>query len=98
VGPRADLDTEVTGKTVSPLLVIEPRSPGRPVRGQTLTELPRLPRSFKLSVIVRKELLKALAAVSGSYIFPLPLKINSICSDKCTLPVYLFLRSMLFLF
>jgi hypothetical protein len=35
-GPRACLDTEVTGKILSPLPGIEPRSPGRPVRSQTL--------------------------------------------------------------
>jgi hypothetical protein len=36
VGPRAGLDTEVRGKNPIPLLGIEPRSPGRPVRSQTL--------------------------------------------------------------
>jgi hypothetical protein len=36
VGLRAGLDTEVRGKTLSPLSGIEPRSPGRPVRSQTL--------------------------------------------------------------
>jgi hypothetical protein len=36
VGPRAGLDTEARGKIVSPLQGIEPRSPGRPVRTQTL--------------------------------------------------------------
>jgi hypothetical protein len=35
-GPRAGLDTEVRGKIASPLPGIEPRSPGRPVRIQTL--------------------------------------------------------------
>jgi hypothetical protein len=33
---RAGLDTEVRGKILSPLPGIEPRSPGHPVRGQTL--------------------------------------------------------------
>jgi hypothetical protein len=36
VGPRAGLDTEVTGKILSPPPGIEPRSPGRPARSQTL--------------------------------------------------------------
>jgi hypothetical protein len=36
VGPRAGLDTEVRGKILSPLSGIEPRSPGRPVRSQSL--------------------------------------------------------------
>jgi hypothetical protein len=36
VGPRAGLDTEDRGKILSPLPVIEPRSPGRPARSQTL--------------------------------------------------------------
>jgi hypothetical protein len=36
VGPRAGLDTEARGKLLSPLPGIEPRSPGRPVRSQTL--------------------------------------------------------------
>jgi hypothetical protein len=36
VGPRAGLDTEAKGRIRLPLLGIEPRSPGRPVRSQTL--------------------------------------------------------------
>jgi hypothetical protein len=36
VGPRADLDTKARGKFISHLPGIEPRSPGRPVRSQTL--------------------------------------------------------------
>jgi hypothetical protein len=36
VGPTAGLDTEDTGKILSPLQGIEPRSPDRPVRSQTL--------------------------------------------------------------
>jgi hypothetical protein len=36
VGPRACMDTEAWGKILSPLPAIEPRSPGRPVRSQTL--------------------------------------------------------------
>jgi hypothetical protein len=36
VGPRAGLDTEVRGKILSPLPGIEPRSPFRPARSQTL--------------------------------------------------------------
>jgi hypothetical protein len=32
VGPRAGLDTEITGKIISPLPGIEPPSPGRPAR------------------------------------------------------------------
>jgi hypothetical protein len=36
VGPRAGLDTEARGKIIWPCLGIEPRSPGRPVRSQTL--------------------------------------------------------------
>jgi hypothetical protein len=39
VGPRAGLDTEVRGKILSPLPGIEPRSPGRPARSQTLHRL-----------------------------------------------------------
>jgi hypothetical protein len=34
--PRAGLDTEVRGKIISPLPGIEPGSPGRPARSQTL--------------------------------------------------------------
>jgi hypothetical protein len=36
VGPRAGLDTEVRGKILLLLPGIEPRSPNRPVRRQTL--------------------------------------------------------------
>jgi hypothetical protein len=36
VGPRAGLDTEDRGKILPPLSGIERRSPGRPVRSQTL--------------------------------------------------------------
>jgi hypothetical protein len=36
VGPRVGLDTETTGKILSPLPGIEPRSLGLPVRSQTL--------------------------------------------------------------
>jgi hypothetical protein len=36
VGPRAGLDTEARGKILSPIPEIEPRSPGRPARSQTL--------------------------------------------------------------
>jgi hypothetical protein len=36
VGPRAGLDTETTGKILSPLPGIEPRSRGRPVHSKTL--------------------------------------------------------------
>jgi hypothetical protein len=36
VGPKAGMDTEVRGKILSPLPGIEPRSPGGPVRSQTL--------------------------------------------------------------
>jgi hypothetical protein len=36
VGPRAGLDTEDRGKNPLPLPGIEPRSPGRPARSQTL--------------------------------------------------------------
>jgi len=36
VDPRAGLDTEDTGKILSPLPEIEPRSPGRTARSQTL--------------------------------------------------------------
>jgi hypothetical protein len=36
VGPRAGLDTETRGKILSSLPGIEPRSPGRPARSQTL--------------------------------------------------------------
>jgi hypothetical protein len=36
VGPRAGLDTEVRGKILLPLPGIEPLSPGRPARSQTL--------------------------------------------------------------
>jgi hypothetical protein len=36
VGPRAGLDTEARGKILSPLLGIEPLSPGRPAPSQTL--------------------------------------------------------------
>jgi hypothetical protein len=39
VSPRAGLDTEARGKILSPLLGIEPRSPGRPARTQTLYRL-----------------------------------------------------------
>jgi hypothetical protein len=36
VGPRGGLDTEVREKILLPLPGIEPQSPGRPVRSQTL--------------------------------------------------------------
>jgi hypothetical protein len=36
VGPRASLDTDVRGKNLLPVPGIEPRSPGFPVRSQTL--------------------------------------------------------------
>jgi hypothetical protein len=36
MGPRAGLDTEATRKILSPLPGMEPRSPGRPARSQTL--------------------------------------------------------------
>jgi hypothetical protein len=36
VGPRAGLDTEATGKILSPLSGIEPLSPDRPARSHTL--------------------------------------------------------------
>jgi hypothetical protein len=36
VGPSAGLDTEARGKILSPLPGIEPGSPGRPARSQTL--------------------------------------------------------------
>jgi hypothetical protein len=36
MGPRAALETEDKGKILSPLLEIEPRSPGLPVLIQTL--------------------------------------------------------------
>jgi hypothetical protein len=36
VGPRAGLDTEARGKILLSLWRVEPRSPGRPVRSQTL--------------------------------------------------------------
>jgi hypothetical protein len=39
VSPRASLDTEATGKNLSPLPAIEPRSPERSTRGLTLYRL-----------------------------------------------------------
>jgi hypothetical protein len=39
VGPRAGLDTEATGRILSPLPGIEPRSPGGPARSHTLFSL-----------------------------------------------------------
>jgi hypothetical protein len=36
VGPRAGLDTEATGKIISPLPGFEPQSPGRSARSQTI--------------------------------------------------------------
>jgi hypothetical protein len=36
VGPRAGVNTEDRGKIISPLLGIEPRSPGCPIRSQAL--------------------------------------------------------------
>jgi hypothetical protein len=39
VGPRAGLDSEVTGKVLSPLPGIEPLLLGRPARSQTLAQL-----------------------------------------------------------
>jgi hypothetical protein len=38
VGPRAGLDTEARGKILSPLPGIEPPSPGRSARSQTVYE------------------------------------------------------------
>jgi hypothetical protein len=35
VDPRAGLDAEPTGRILSPLPGIEPRSPGRPARSET---------------------------------------------------------------
>jgi hypothetical protein len=48
VGPRAGLDTEDRGKMLSPLPGIEPRSPGRPARSQTLYRLSYLGSQFNL--------------------------------------------------
>jgi hypothetical protein len=45
---------------------------------------------FKLSVIVRKKILKALATVSKSFTFPLSVKRDGICSVTWTFPVFLF--------
>jgi hypothetical protein len=39
VGPRASLDTEARGKILLPVPGIEPRSPGRQARNQTLYRL-----------------------------------------------------------
>jgi hypothetical protein len=36
VGPAAGLDTEASGKILLPVTGIEHRSPGRPVRSQTI--------------------------------------------------------------
>jgi hypothetical protein len=45
VCPRAGVDTEARRKILSPLPGIEPRSPGRPARSQTLYVLIELPGS-----------------------------------------------------
>jgi hypothetical protein len=47
VGPRAGLDTEGRGRILSPLPGIEPRSPGRPARRQTLYRL-----SYRLALVL----------------------------------------------
>jgi hypothetical protein len=39
VGPGAGLETEARGKIFLPLPGIEPRSPGRPVRSQTVSSV-----------------------------------------------------------
>jgi hypothetical protein len=49
VGSRAGLDTEITGKILSPLPGIEPRSPGRPARSETLYSL-----SYPIKISSRK--------------------------------------------
>jgi hypothetical protein len=45
IGPRPSLDTGATGKIILPLPGIEPLSPGRPARSQTLYCL-RYPAHF----------------------------------------------------
>jgi hypothetical protein len=57
VGPRTGLDTEARGKIISPVPGIEPRSPGRPVRSQTLNWL-----SYPGSQINTKAIQKSKAA------------------------------------
>jgi hypothetical protein len=57
VGPRAGLDTEARGKILLPLPGIEPRSPGRPVRTQTLLiELPGSQHQLKHTIITEQPL------------------------------------------
>jgi hypothetical protein len=46
MGLRAGLDPEARGEIVLPLLGVEPRSPGRPARSQTLYRLSYLGSQF----------------------------------------------------
>jgi hypothetical protein len=56
VGPRAGLDAEDRGKILSALPRIEPRSPGRPARSQTLYCL-SYPGSYTASVLIYNRIL-----------------------------------------
>jgi hypothetical protein len=52
MGPRAGLDTEATGKILSSLPGIEPRSLGSPTRSQTLYRLSYLAHNYKSVVTI----------------------------------------------
>jgi hypothetical protein len=54
-GHRAGLDTEARGKILSPLPVIEPRSPGRPARSLTLYWLSYLAHIYLLLKEIKSE-------------------------------------------
>jgi hypothetical protein len=54
VGPKAGLDTEATGNILSTLPVIEPLSPGRPTRSQTLYCLREVVSTSEKSVNFRE--------------------------------------------
>jgi hypothetical protein len=54
VGPRAGLDAEARGKILSPLPGIESRSPGRPVRSETVHRL-SYPLKFFCQIALPKD-------------------------------------------
>jgi hypothetical protein len=68
VGPRAGLDTEARGRILSSLPGIEPRSPGRPVRSQTLSSVKTVPNYIRGTLQqLRHFLFKKFSTVSVTY-------------------------------
>jgi hypothetical protein len=77
VGPRAGLDTEAIGKILSPLPGIEPQSPGRSLRMQTLYYLSYPSTYFFLRRYkCFKELCLIFLILKGPYIMILNLKVS----------------------